>query len=363
MKRSYPIVSFKSPSKRSIAHFTGKIYTDRTLTLGYRKKPEKGASEKEYDENYSEQFNSYTEEYKEYGRTKEREVEFFDQGVVPNRFIEGAKSSQKRGKYGSKGITGYGKRNVRCIALLLQQKYGRKRLGFGTTTLPPLTEDGVRIALAKWGDLIRRFFQRLKRLVEPKGEQFLYVSCTEIQPKRFSTTSLPFPHLHFAYVSRRISRSGWYVSSAEIRNAWRAACLQVIGSKEFIDEGSEKSFGASVDCQSVRKSVAGYLGKYLSKGDVVIDLMIEQGYNVFPRQWWSASMQCKKAFKKSIAYVDPSFGSDIFYRIGDYLEEGIITWFQFIEVEINERMTTIGLIAKLSKDAYSKLKPDRELWQ
>lgn len=116
--------------------------------------------------------------------------------------------------------------------------------------------------------------------------------------------------------------------------------------------GKALNFLASVDAQIVKKSASAYLGKYLSKGCKVVSSMQEAGYTDFPGQWWSASMQCKKMLKDSIVRMDAKTSEDIFYRLADYLEEGLVTWCNYIFVEHAGEERCFGCCGRLSKKAY-----------
>ena len=346
----------------SIPLLTGKIYPDKTFSIGFIPREKKGKEKKRYDSGYEEKFDSYLEIERSDKDTTVKEERFFDHSVVPDRFIKSAESSQTSRKYGRKGITRYGRKNVSGISTLLQERYGKERLGFGTSTLPSLTYEGSLKACELWGEIVRRFFQSLKRYFEAKGKKFLYVSCTEIQEKRLLGTGIACPHLHFVYVCRRSKRSGFYINAQEMRQFWERAVIQVIGCQSLSCYQPETTFRASIDCQIVKKSASGYLGKYLSKGSNVIASMQKKGYEKFPRQWWSASMQCKKAFKKSIIRLDSNLCRDIFYSLGEYLADGFITWFMFVEIPIAGEMRTVGITGVVSNEAYTNMKNVENPW-
>ncbi len=83
--------------------------------------------------------------------------------------------------------------------------------------------------------------------------------------------------------------------------------------------------------------------------------MQENGWTEFPKQWWNADMETKKRFKDSIIHLDTHICSDFFFRLGDYLQEGLITWATYVCVEIEGATHEIGLVGTLSDQAYADI--------
>lgn len=268
-------------------------------------------------------------------------------------FIRSPKSSQaKRGSYGSHGITGFGRRVVKNACILLEQKYGRKRLGFVTCTLPAFPEEVHREINRHWGEITRRFYQKLKRKAESRGRKFVYVGVTEIQEKRFKTHGVPCPHLHFVYLCRDTPHSEYLLKTTDYWHAWNdtihqvlklhAPCLCVAG--EFPTGSCHGKY--------VQKSAAGYLGKYISKGSSVLASMQEAGWVDFPKQWWSACSRCKKMFKDSIASMQSDRCKDIFFHLEKYLFNADIVQVSFVYIEYGGREYCAGLSGTFSDSMY-----------
>ena len=108
----------------------------------------------------------------------------------------------------------------------------------------------------------------------------------------------------------------------------------------------------SVKLETIRSSAASYLGKYISKGSKVVKAMQDMGFDQFPKQWWSASMQIKKAFKDSIIRMDAMLCSSFFYQLEHYLHEKTIIWARFIEIQVGDSLRKMGLVGTLSQAAY-----------
>lgn len=346
----------------NIARFTGKIYPDKTFSIGFCPRQKKKQVEKDYDKAYNDQFDSYSEIVNSRFGENERVTRKFQIPLqAESRFIKSSESSQKKSKgskkYGQKGITRYGKKSVTNIALLLQKKYGRKRIGFGTATLPQLDFECLKTIQSNWGDVVRRFFQSMKRALKKRGVEFDYCGVTEIQERRYKKSGLMVLHLHWAYLSRG-KNSKFYIEACEIRKLWYRTIARVLAlHKRSLDLPLE-AFKASIDCQVVKKSCSAYLGKYLSKGAKVVSEISEDLKEQLPSQWWFASMQCKKMLKDAIIRMDAKTSEAFFYGIEHYLHEGVVIFARFIEVERKElsgEYIKVGLIGALSQEAYNIL--------
>ena len=235
-----------------ITNILGKIYPDNWFSVGFTPKKKKRSEDSEYDKDYEYQYDSYTTIETTYCSCEIKEHKFFDGELRnPDRFISSPQSSQTRKRYGTKGISANGKRTVKAASALLQQMYGRRRLGFVTLTLPNYSKQQISYLSSNWGRIVRVYFQRLKRLVESRGLPFLYVCTTEIQEKRYKKTSVIAPHLHYCYVARGVKHaSDFYVSASEIRELWGSVISYYVAKSKYTCN-KEISFNASVDCQVV----------------------------------------------------------------------------------------------------------------
>lgn len=180
-----------------------------------------------------------------------------------------------RAMRGAKGITSEGRNKVECAAIVLEQTYGKELLSFATFTLPsqvqsrdelnPLGEkiDSVYPERDKWAALVKNFRQRLCRLLRLAGLPQHLIGCIEVQEKRFASGAGMPLHIHVVFVGRRKGES-WGIKADTLRMLWRDLCVS------FLQYSEDTSFQSSVDVQRVLKSVAGYLGKYISKGVMIV---------------------------------------------------------------------------------------------
>lgn len=294
--------------------------------------------------------------YREMEKVKDGDYSKFYKAEPPSAaplFIESPKSSRKSRKpYGENGITNYGKKVVRNGALLLEQKYGRSRLGFVTCTLPGMDESQCKEIIAKWSEVTRRFYQKVKRQLEKVSKPFIYCGVTEIQENRFKKYNTPAPHLHFVYLCRDSSRTKYWLFICQLHRAWNEAIGECVNSLGV--STSQRVLGklGSVHAKLVRKSASAYLGKYMSKGCNVVKAMQEKGYNEFPKQWWTACMQTKKMFKDSIIKLSTHTCNAIFYNAHLLYEAKKLLNYSYVSIEIEQILRNIGIAGIMSDETY-----------
>jgi len=197
---------------------------------------------------------------------------------------------------GLNGISTYGRRLVKNTAHMLQSKYGRSRLSFLTLTLPALSDDEEKQVCLQWSQIVRVYFQRLRRLQISRGLPPGYVAVTEIQPERWKEKKQVGLHLHAVFVGKLRHSEDWYIRPKEFRKDWLAVLSHFVG-REVVSESCENVIG-------VYKSASGYLGKYMSKGSSAVGEVRElKGEEYVPTAWYSASMNLKRAYQRSIVQV------------------------------------------------------------
>jgi len=342
--------------KNSIARFSGTIYPDKTFSVGYVPRAVKSSVDKEYDRNWENQYDEYSLIRESYRGCEYKSVRFFRGILKCVLFIKGLKSSQKRGKYGGKGITPYGRKVVKCISTILQNELSNNRLALVTLTLPSFSEEILRHLSKSWGQVVRQFFQLYKRLCERKGVPYDYVGVTEIQEKRYAKTGIPVLHLHFVCQCRFNRRNcAFFHTPSEFRGLWERAISNILA-KARLHPCNEISYLASTHVTVVKKSAAGYLGKYISKGSAATESIIESGdADLLPSQWWYASHGCKQKFKDSLIKLDSKTAQAFFYGLEEYLHEGAFTWARYVEVEIDGEYRKMGCHGVLSDSMFACL--------
>lgn len=338
----------------TLAQFSGKIYPDKTFAVGVVPPKKKRLEESVYDKRIEDTYDSYTESYSKYGRTKKREVLFVAKNVDYDRFIKGSQSSPKPKTYGSKGITRFGKKCTSCFGAILSDKYRNEHLGFGTATVPRYSDCVLRAIGQQWGEITRRFFQKLKRSCAKKGRAFIYYGVTEIQEKRYKSSGIPVPHLHWGYVCRDNRRSEFYFTANDVRRFWRESITESLSRVGVTPVGKYINYRASIDIQIVKKSIGAYMSKYLSKGVKCVQKMIDEGFeSMLPKQWWFACMQMKKALKHSTVRMTQKECSSYFHGLEELLHACKVSWCNFVDVEVSPGEYRIfGVVGRLSSEWY-----------
>lgn len=205
-------------------------------------------------------------------------------------FCEGV---SRRAIKGMKGMTSYMRRLIRGSATILESHVGKDSLAFLTVTVPELSHEQLSTCWYHWQDMVDELKQYLAYHAKKKGvEEFLYVYCTEIQPRRQRTTGRAYPHLHLVYTAKPGRKRPWIRTPKQVRRQWiRILCRYVgIAPRDFPCE----------NLQRVRKSVARYLSKYLAKQ--YSSLPINNGggdYFVRGIQWGGVSRILLDWFRKA----------------------------------------------------------------
>lgn len=219
-----------------------------------------------------------------------------------------------RAPRGSRGITGEGRKLLRSACTLLEMKVGTANLSFATLTMPPLSPGDRAICQREWGRAIQIFYQEMKREAARQGVAFVYAGCTEIQPARSRREGWNVPHLHFIFIGR-IGKK-WWINPKKMRNLWKR-----IWESRF---SNSYNWQASENLQRLRKSAAGYLSKYLSKGS---------SYNFpsaamdswYPSSWQSLSLSLKRWVRRACVcaraispiLLQPDLMKKLFSRCGE----------------------------------------------
>lgn len=207
------------------------------------------------------------------------------------------KGVARRGQYGLKGMTGYGKKMVRSAATMIQRWAKPGRTTFCTISLPDCSKDQrVGIATA-WPEYLRQLIQWLVRRLESLGLPPAVCSVSEIQPKRLKDGGRAYLHLHLVWPNHPARCGNWACDAREIR-AWSESFMIRRG---LLPDGG----WVRVNVQPVRKSAGGYLSKYMSKGAPEIAAMAEDlGIEAIPRQWWNLSKTARDWVKGEMVHGD-----------------------------------------------------------
>ena len=234
--------------------------------------------------------------------------------IAPLGLSSETKSRIAKGKTtepkGRKGITSYGKKMVRSMVCLLEQMFSRRCLSFGTATLPPMSASDMAKVQHCWAIIVNRFFEELARHFKRAGQDFLYVHCTEIQPRRWLARREVGLHIHWLCVGRPSVDAKWTIAPHEVAAIWARVLGRVLG----YEPDTSKATRVEVPKKSVKRELA----KYLSKGCAVIKQIIDAGQgDRLPNAWWGGLTALKREVHKSIIV----YGSRVAKSIRSCLED------------------------------------------
>lgn len=207
-------------------------------------------------------------------------------------------NSHKREKRGTTGITAYGRKMVRNGGYRLEVETPKNRISFLTLTIPNVTIQESRNLGANWSEIIRVFNQRLKRHLQECGLPGEILGVTEIQMKRTLRDGVFGLHYHCVFVGRKPYQH-WAISCEEVRLFW----MEIL--TPYLDKSVESyDWSGCENLEVVKKSVAGYLGKYMSKGiQAMREPFVQEFRDVFPTAWWSCSTSLRKRVHSNIHYL------------------------------------------------------------
>jgi hypothetical protein len=200
---------------------------------------------------------------------------------------------RKAQKRGSKGISRYGSKTVRNAGYLLEREYHRKRLTFATLTLPNVSKVDADRVIAAWSKIVKRFTEEVKRELQRHHLPAEIVSVTEVQEKRLKRSGICALHLHLLFKGTHSFRGGWAIAPTVLRDMWRSAVSPHLS--------EECDWSSCENMQRVKKSAAGYLGKYMSKGVGVLKALKESGGSTsVPSAWWNCTFSLRRKVKSEI---------------------------------------------------------------
>jgi len=201
---------------------------------------------------------------------------------------------------GLNGITRRGKHLVKSGGRYLEEGGRPKTVVFATCTLPGDAKATLEAA-AEWPSIVNRFLTSMRRELANNNLPTHVLGVTEIQEKRFLREGGMPLHLHFVFLGRQNQYQPWAISCDRMRVLWARAVSGGAGAESpDMDE-----WRSSVDLQMVRHSVAGYLGKYMSKGVSAIQTVTRENPELvefLPRHWYFCTGALRRAVDGRTAY-------------------------------------------------------------
>jgi hypothetical protein len=228
------------------------------------------------------------------GEISERDAYLLEYWELVERLEDAPISPKKVSRRGANGITPAGRKKVRSGVRFLENEWGAKNLTFFTATLGNLSDEQLVTASQKWGEIVRRFNQKLQRLAKKlyKISSLPYVGVTEIQESRWRSSGIAVPHYHVVFPGRASSRSPWRYSISQLEGLWFDSVSEVLA--------TEWSSPAACNTQGIKKSAASYISKYLSKGGKLFAQVKASGATEYlPHSWYSWSREVRVAVESA----------------------------------------------------------------
>lgn len=259
-------------------------------------------------------------------------------------------NSHSRRRRGEKGLSTYAKRMLRNGCYLLEREVGKTNVSMVTTTLPSCPDDVQKEISHEWPEIVRVFCQRLHRALKAVGGNTWVIGCIEIQEERMEVYG-GFPlHLHVVFQAKY--KKEWRITPAEIKEAWKSAVISRVPS------ASAYSFDAATRIELVRKSVSGYLCKYLSKG--VTDNVVRkesEGFRV-PTSWWIGVGNFKKRIKKSMVVDTSELASRFMYAI--FHNSALLQYIGYVRIGAEGQESVVGWYGQLRDGVFGIVSRSRE---
>lgn len=224
-------------------------------------------------------------------------------------------NSQNQCRYGLSGISPHATRNIRNMLTLMEDF--REKLAFITVTLPD--EDYAAMAGTDiWPKFQRRYIDLLTRHLKAHGDPALVVGVVEIGDVRAKRTGRPMPHLHVCCTGYGTLLPGnRKLLSPKVNDELIELASRYAGLPTHLR-------GAAGQIQPVRKSVANYVSKYMTKQAKPADLDLSDGWEeLIPRQWWNRSEGAKDLLEGKKFRLPPAFAAFMVLRQKQLEEAGL----------------------------------------
>lgn len=331
--------------------FAGKLYPNGEITIGYCKpKSARDGTVRLDDRHYEQQL--IEQERVVINRMAVSLQERWEKGYQPCDRVKKA-----RARRGSNGISAMARRKVKSACYLLEKKYGRRRLGFLTLTIPNgdwMTESWIE----NWPDILRKTLQEIRRELKRQKLPTQIVGVVEIQMGRFRKTGMAVPHLHLVYVCKHKAKGAFRISASKFRAIWKRVLINE--SKRHLEEDcldclESIEWNASVDCQVVKKSAEGYLGKYLTKGKKDIESLKENDDKaIIPTAWYTIDTILGRQVAKLTFPVDDFLLSLVVFEEYDCIND----WFDYlkmIEIPISQDVSLRAWVGRIKDNLRPQL--------
>lgn len=197
------------------------------------------------------------------------------------------------------GLTGYGQKQLRRVFAAWEAKLSPGTCAFGTLTLSPdalscLLSSGQSSPGEAYQKAVSMFMDRLRRLLRSRGLPGDVIWVTELHPFRSQREGIAIPHVHFVCQTADIKYQ-WKIKPSEIKHLWESAINYAAPHPEG------KRFPSRCQIVCVKKSVARYVSKYLSKTKrCAIENTQNLNTALIPERWYAIANALHKLLRDAI---------------------------------------------------------------
>lgn len=226
--------------------------------------------------------------------------------------------AQQRRRKCQRGMTGAEKRLLRSALYLIEKTAPKNQMSFLTLTLPSLSEVELVEISNSWAEVVRRFVQELKRLLQRHGLPETVAGCTEIQEKRWKKRGEVAPHVHLIFKGR-LSQESWAIQPKKIKQIWQRILSDMLGRKVNCDYATR--------IEQVQKSPVAYMSKYMSKGGKVLKEITDKYGDILPTSWLVATKNLRIAVHEEMIEPPSKFVDYLASNLSVLKAEGLIAWY------------------------------------
>jgi hypothetical protein len=218
----------------------------------------------------------------------------------PLSLDKGAKSGQPPKQNGLKGMQRKTQRRVHEQLCCFERLIPKELTTFGTVTFPDLGPELNEVLYTSFNTFVSRFMKELKRELQRHGLPLTMLAVLEIQPKRYERTGEPYLHIHYVHQGR-LKGETWVVTTEWVRRLVKRLIENIVANEVPLPV---------VRLEQVKKSVASYLGKYMSKGGEMVNKAVEDGFvGWIPKQWYRSTRDLVQEVRKRTAVMEDSDGA------------------------------------------------------
>lgn len=195
----------------------------------------------------------------------------------------------------------------------------RSKLCFITVTLQDEDYERMR-GTDIWPRFQTRYMDLLRRRLKDHGDPAFVVGVCELGYHRSKATGRPMPHMHVVCTGygTRLGK-GKYLIDPSVNDELIATAASYAGAGRV-------DIRAAGNIQQVKKSVANYVSKYLTKQAKPEDLDLSDGWDsLIPRQWWNRSSEAMALLEGKKFRLPPAFAAFMVLKQKQLEEAGLGT--------------------------------------